>query len=66
MARCESRDYTNLQAVSALGAMLRATDAMNEMAWRGLHTRRPRRDRPAANGLSPSAEVRNTIGDNTS
>ncbi len=46
-----------MQAVSALGDMLVATDAMNEMAWRGLHTQKRRQRLPTANGVSHAEKV---------
>ena len=46
-----------MKAVSALGEMLRATNAMNEMAWRGLHVQ-PQGPQPlTTNGLSHDKEV---------
>ncbi len=48
-----------MQAVSALGDMLVATDAMNEMAWRGLHIQKRRQRPPTANGVSHASKVIN-------
>ena len=46
-----------MQTVSALGDMLRATDDMNEMAWRGLHTQNRKQRAPTANGVSHAMKV---------
>ena len=55
--RFEAGNLGDTQAVSALGEMLRATDAMNEMAWRGLHTQKRKPQSPAANGESHAVKV---------